>query len=158
VNVPPEVRLIPATVHGRVLVAPGVRRPSHWLVGFHGYGQNAAIFLDMMRAIPGALDWTLISVQALHPFYHPRTNEVLANWMTRQDREHAIADNVKYVDAVLTDVAGVHGEPGGIVFAGFSQGVAMAFRAALLGARRGAVFAAGGDVPPELMTRDGPRS
>jgi predicted esterase len=69
--------------------------------------------------------------------------------MTRQDREAAIADNIAYVDRVVEAVA-----PGRvpIVFAGFSQGVAMAFRAAMRGARRGAgVVAVGGDVPPELL-------
>jgi predicted esterase len=44
------------------------------------------------------------------------------------------------------------GSSGPLVFAGFSQGVAMAFRAAVRG-RRGAhgVIAVGGDVPPELL-------
>src|SRR5439155_12630565 len=41
-----------------------------------------------------------------------------------------------------------------LVFAGFSQGVAMAYRAALRGARPAAtVLAVGGDVPPELDAR-----
>jgi predicted esterase len=45
-----------------------------------------------------------------------------------------------------------------LVFAGFSQGVAMAFRAAVRG-RAGAtgVIAVGGDVPPELLTEDAAR-
>jgi predicted esterase len=39
-----------------------------------------------------------------------------------------------------------------IVFAAFSQGVAMAFRAAVLGrARASGVVAVGGDIPPELL-------
>jgi predicted esterase len=123
-------------------------------VGFHGYGQNARAFLEVLRGIPGSERWLIASVQALHPFYHPRTNEVIASWMTREDREHAIADNVAYVDAVLDDLAGAYGAPRAIVFAGFSQGVAMAYRAAVLGARRGrAIFAAGGDLPPELAAR-----
>src|SRR5207249_4126536 len=38
-----------------------------------------------------------------------------------------------------------------IVFAGFSQGVAMTFRAATASTRRvGGVIAAGGDIPPEI--------
>ena len=151
----PELRHVAATVHGRVLVLAPPASYRHWLVGFHGYGHNAAIFLDMLRRIAGTERWLVASVQGLHPFYHPRTNEVLANWMTREDREHAIADNVAYVDAALADLAAAHGEPEALVFAGFSQGVAMAFRAALLGSRRAnAVFAAGGDVPPELISSE----
>jgi predicted esterase len=152
-----QVLLVPATVHGRVLVRPGPMGRRRWLVGFHGYGHNARIFIDTLRHIPGAEEWTIASVQGLHPFYHPRTNEVLANWMTREDREHAIADNVAYVDAVIAQLAAERGEPEALVFAGFSQGVAMAYRAALLGAREPyALLAVGGDVPPEL--RDTPHS
>lgn len=149
-----EIRLVAATVHGRY----AVRAPAHdggarrWLVGFHGYAHNAEIFLETLRAIPGADAWRLASVQGLHPFYN-RADEVVANWMTRQDREHAIADNIAYVDAVLDDMAGSYGEPETLVFAGFSQGVAMAYRAALRGARPArAIVAAGGDLPPELAT------
>lgn len=149
-----EIRLVAATVHGRYLV----RAPAHddgarrWLVGFHGYAHNAEIFLDTLRAIPGAGAWRLASVQGLHPFYN-RTNGIVASWMTRQDREHAIADNIAYVDAVLDDMASSFGAPKTLVLAGFSQGVAMAYRAAMRGARPArAIVAAGGDMPPELAT------
>jgi predicted esterase len=71
--------------------------------------------------------------------------------MTRQDREVAIADNLAYVGTVVDAVAREWQSAPRVVFAGFSQGVAMAFRAAaaspipVVG-----VLAAGGDVPPEL--------
>ena len=55
--------------------------------------------------------------------------------MTRQDREAAIADNIDYVDRVVAATR-TAAEP--LVFAGFSQGVAMAFRAAVRGKRRAA--------------------
>ena len=63
----------------------------------------------------------------------------------------AIADNQAYVAAVITEIGRQSGTAPGVVFAGFSQGVAMAFRAAcastapVLG-----VMALGSDVPPEL--------
>ena len=70
--------------------------------------------------------------------------------MTSQDRDAAIADNIEYVDAALDSVP--HDATTKIVFAGFSQGVAMAFRSALRGRRPAAgVIAVGGDVPPELL-------
>ena len=147
-----EIRLVAATVHGRYVVRPPAHseEASCWLVGFHGYAQSAEMFLEDLRAIPGAEAWRLAAVQGLHPFYN-RHDQVVANWMTRQDREHAIADNIAYVDAVLDDMAAAFGAPASIVFVGFSQGVAMAYRAAARGARpaRG-IIAAGGDVPPEL--------
>jgi hypothetical protein len=40
-------------------------------------------------------------VQGLHRFYQRRTNDVIASWMTRQDRQLAIADNLAYVDSVI---------------------------------------------------------
>jgi len=148
---PPLLRHVAATVHGRVLVrpAPGPGR-APWLVGFHGYAQTAAAFLEpLARAAPPG--WLVASVQALHPFYAGRTNAVVANWMTREDRELAIADNIAYVDAVLDDLERGFGAPTAIVFAGFSQGVAMAYRAGVRGRRRAAaIVATGGDVPPEL--------
>ena len=118
------------------------------LVGFHGYAEGAGAQLTRLREIPGSDRWTLVAIQGLHRFYQRRTNEVIASWMTRQDRELAIADNLAYVGRVVDAV--FEGTPP-LVFAGFSQGVAMAFRAACATDRRvDAVVAVGGDVPPEI--------
>lgn len=147
----PLLRHASATVHGRFLVQPPrAASPVGWLVGFHGYAQSAAEFLPgLVRAAPGGT-WLVASVQALHPFY-TKGGGVVANWMTREDREHAIADNVRYTDAVCDALEQEWGAPRRLVFAGFSQGVAMAFRAALQGRRRAdALFGVGADPPPEL--------
>ena len=75
------------------------------LVGFHGYQENAAIHLDVLRRIAGRpAASNLISIQALNRFY-TRANVVVAGWMTKEDRELAIADNIAYVAAVLDEVA-----------------------------------------------------
>jgi predicted esterase len=121
------------------------------LVGFHGYGEGADIQLERMRRLPGADRWLLVSIQGLHRFYQRRANVVVASWMTRQDREHAIADNLAYASAVIDAVEREY--PGGsrLVLTGFSQGVAMMFRAATASSRPvDGVIAVGGDVPPEL--------
>jgi predicted esterase len=145
-------RAIAAETHGRYLVEPpAAPGPAPILAGFHGYAEAAETQLDRLRAIPGADRWLLVSIQGLHRFYQRRSNDVAASWMTRQDRELAIADNILYVDAVIAEVA--RDWPGAprLVFAGFSQGVAMAFRAATASARPvDGVIAVGGDVPPEL--------
>jgi predicted esterase len=121
------------------------------LVGFHGYAESAETQLERLRAIPGSGGWLIVSIQGLHRFYERRRNEVIANWMTRQDREHAIADNLAYVDAVVDAVSREWAAAPRVVFAGFSQGVAMAFRAAVASTHRvDGVIAAGGDVPPEI--------
>ena len=141
-------RTIATTTHGRYLVVPATGDAAGLLVGFHGYAEAAEAQLARLRAIAGADRWTLVAIQGLHRFYQRRTNEVIASWMTRQDRELAIGDNLAYVGRVI-DV--VSGDTPRLVFAGFSQGVAMAFRAACAPERRvDAVIAVGGDVPPEI--------
>jgi predicted esterase len=145
-------RHVKTPTHGRYLVkAPDLVSPAPLLVGFHGYAEGAEEQLERLQAIPGAGHWLLVSIQGLHRFYRSRTRDIVASWMTRQDRELAMADNLAYVTAVLDAVADEHQTRAPIVFAGFSQGVAMAFRAAANLARRPAgVIAVGGDVPPEL--------
>jgi predicted esterase len=145
-------RTIAATTHGRYLVEPAAgSAPAPMLVGCHGYAEAAEEMLGRLRAIPGAEGWLLVSIQGLNRFYQRRTNDVIAGWMTRQDRDLAIADNVAYVSAIVDTAAREFHAAPQTVFAGFSQGVAMAFRGAAASGRdvRG-VIAAGGDIPPEI--------
>jgi hypothetical protein len=182
--------LIKTTTHGRVLVREAAA-PVAVVLGFHGYMENAQIQMARLEALAGSESWTLVAVQALNRFYKGRTEEVVASWMTRQDREAAIADNIEYVNRVVAAVSSGHeglthtarieglshkarieglshtsrieglshtspvGEPDRavpIICIGFSQGVAMAFRAGVRGAHAGAgIVAVGGDVPPELF-------
>jgi predicted esterase len=122
------------------------------LVGFHGYGESAADQLARLESPAAVKDWTLASVQGLNRFYRGRTQEVIAGWMTREDRDLAIADNIAYVDRTIERIHDAFGASGTLVVAGFSQGVAMAYRAAVRGRfRAAAVIAVGGDVPPELV-------
>ena len=149
---------IPATTHGRYLVAPAGRPgPAPLLVGFHGYGEHAERHLAELDRIPGSARWTRVAVQALHRHYSESRRHVVGSWMTRQDRELAIADNIAYVHDVVSAVRSAYDTAGALVYCGFSQGVAMAYRAALRAghACRG-VIALAGDVPPELRTRPDP--
>ena len=146
-----KVHVVPTLTHGRVLVreARAVAQKGI-VVGFHGYMENAPIQMERLEGIPGASAWTLVSIQGLHRFYRGRTEDIVASWMTREDREEAIADNLGYVSAALEQVP--HDESTQVVYTGFSQGVAMAFRAGVLGTSRAvAIAAVGGDVPPELL-------
>ena len=143
-------RTLPAITVGRYLVAPAEGTgPAPLLVGFHGYAQGAEGLLADLAAVPGATRWHRVSVLGLHRFYNTRTQEVVASWMTRLDREQAIADNVAYVKAVVAALRGELAVSGAPVFAGFSQGASMAWRAAAAVPSRG-VIALGGDVPPDV--------
>ena len=141
-------RTIATTTHGRYLRVPTADGgPAPLLVGFHGYGESADTHLARMQAIAGAARWNIVSVQGLHRFYDRRSQTVIASWMTRQDRELAIADNLAYIAAIVDAEAGATRA----AYAGFSQGVAMAFRAAAASVHPVAgVIAVGGDIPPEL--------
>jgi predicted esterase len=162
--------LVPATVHGRVFIEPDepAAGSSSTLVGFHGYAQTGGDMMDELRRIPGAAAWTRVSIQALNRFYIRGDAQVVSCWMTREDREQAIADNIAYVDAALEHPAlstertqhpapsTLHPAPGTrhpLVFVGFSQGVAMAYRAALMGVHPAAgIIALAGDIPPDVKT------
>lgn len=150
-----EARQIAALVHGRyVLEVPPVIEGAPLLVGFHGYGENAERHLEELRRIPGASRFVLCAVQALHPFYN-KTGEVIGSWMTRLDREQAILDNVRYVASVVAAVKKDLPVSERLVYLGFSQGAAMAYRAAAAaGHSCQGLIVLGGDVPPELERRD----
>ena len=141
---------IAAAVHGRYLVdAPEGDGPFPLLVGFHGYAQAAEHMMHELVRMRGAHPWLLVSVQALNRFY-TRGDAVVANWMTRQDRELAIPDNIAYVASVVEEVRARHHTMPTLVYAGFSQGVAMAYRAAVFaGPAHGGIMLAG-DVPPDV--------
>lgn len=146
----------PATlVHGRYLLRPPIDAGpvSGLLVGFHGYGETAEDSLRELERIPGAERWLLVAIQGLSRFY-TRQQTVVASWMTRQDRELAIEDNIRWVAGVVDEVRRRHPGTCRLVYAGFSQGVAMAYRAAVAGGwPADAVVALAGDVPPELAGR-----
>lgn len=142
--------LVITPTHGRVLIQDAAHTSCRGaLVGFHGYGQNAEIMLDELRRIPGADAWRLVSIQALHPFYTRNDEAVVASWMTRQDREAAIADNIEYVNRAVAEACDESVRA--IVCLGFSQGASMAARAAVRGTRRVAgLVMLGGDIPPDV--------
>lgn len=139
------------SVSGRYLVeVPDGDGPFPLLAGFHGYGQTAEDELALLRKIPGSDGWIRLSIEALHPFINPK-GQLGASWMTRRDRELRIAENVRYVDAVIERVMNEIAFDGRLVLHGFSQGAGMACRAAVLGRHKvSAVMLLGGDIPPEL--------
>ncbi|MEP6782075.1 MAG: phospholipase [Acidobacteriota bacterium] len=144
-----ETRSIATQIHGRYLV----EIPEHsraTLVGFHGYQENAAINFEILKKIAHGRSMGIVSIQGLHRFY-TRANDVVASWMTKEDRDAAIADNVAYVGNVLAAIGEEFGITRPLIYAGFSQGVAMAYRAAVMVQRPcDGVIALAGDVPPDV--------
>lgn len=146
-----ELLYVPTRAHGRVFVreAPYDGRQSRLLLAFHGYAQRAETMVTELAGVAGLDQWTVASLQGLHAFYN-RDREVVASWMTKEDRDLAIAANVAYVDEAIVALQRAR-RADVLVCVGFSQGASMAWRAAVLGRRRAdGVVALGGDIPPEL--------
>jgi predicted esterase len=126
-----DTHTIQTPMHGRYLTLESPVLPAAGLlVGFHGQAETAATQMTHLQEIRGVRPWLLVSVQGLNRYY-TRRGDVVAAWMTREDRELAIADNIAYVRAVIGEVQSLRGTlPPRLVYAGFSQGTAMAYRAA----------------------------
>jgi predicted esterase len=136
-------RTLETAVHGRYLFED--RGAERLLVGFHGYAESAETHLAELEKIAGIERWSVASVQALHPFY-TRSGSIVASWMTSQDRELAIADNIGWVRRVLADLPASRT----LVFGGFSQGATMAARAAAYAGPAAGLILLGGDIPAEI--------
>lgn len=141
---------IATTTHGRYLIDPA-DDPVGLLVGFHGQSETAGVELEHLRSIRAGRRWTLVSIQGLHRYY-TRKGDVVAAWMTREDRELAIADNIAYVRAVMDAVKAPLAHTAlRLVFCGFSQGTAMAYRAAAFsGHRANGLIILAGDLSPDV--------
>jgi predicted esterase len=148
---------IAARTHGRYLIdRPTGDGPQPLVVGFHGYGERAEDMLQALQRIRGDRAWLLVSVQALNRFY-TRSQDIVASWMTREDRELAIADNIEYVASVIGTVRRDEPSATALFYVGFSQGAAMAYRAAAFAAADGrdvpspsGAIVLAGDVPPDV--------
>jgi len=141
-------------VHGTYLVDLPDTEPKAALFGFHGYGEMAEDSLEALRRLRGTEPWLLCAVQGLHPFYR-KTGDVVASWMTKFDRENALADNVRWTAAVIERIQRTHPAIERRAYVGFSQGVAMTYRAAAGAGFAGhALVALAGDVPPDVAATE----
>jgi predicted esterase len=129
-----------------------------WIV-CHGYGQLAGRFITQFAPLDDGTR-LIVAPEALSRFYldpiperrEHRNPRVGATWMTREDRESEIADQVTYLDLVAAEVRKhLTGASPRLVVFGFSQGTATACRWLAASEFRAdhLVLWAGG-IPPEL--------
>lgn len=105
-----------------------------WIV-LHGYGQLAAEFLATFEPLAGP-ERTFAAPEALSRYYgRGGGGRIGASWMTREDREHEIADYVAYLDRLHAHLVAGRGDVRTCVL-GFSQGCATAARWSALGSVR----------------------
>ncbi len=129
-----------------------------WIV-CHGHGQLAARFLSRFVPLERA-DRLFVAPEALSRFYltntpngvHRPDSPIGATWMTREDREVEIEDQITYLDLVYDEIFRRVDRDGVRLWVlGFSQGVATVIRWLARGkvsADRVVLWA--GMVPPEL--------
>ena len=103
-------------------------------IACHGYGQLAAALARALEPIAHGTR-VLVAPEGLSRFYldeplkrHGADSPVGASWMTREDREHEIADQVAYLDSLAATVRREVPSATQLVVLGFSQGVATVCR------------------------------
>jgi predicted esterase len=135
-----------------------------WLV-CHGYGQLAERFIRRFSVIDDGTR-LIIAPEGLSRFYisrrsgpHSPEERVGASWMTREDRDSEIGDQVTYLDRVTAKVFGeIDRSRVRFVALGFSQGVAAVCRwASASESPPDEIIAWAGEIPRDLLearTRD----
>lgn len=106
-----------------------------WIV-CHGYGQLAGRFIPQFSPLDDGTR-LIVAPEALSRFYldpiperrDQRDPRVGATWMTREDRDAEIADQITYLDLVAAEVRRhLSGASPRLVVFGFSQGTATVCR------------------------------
>jgi predicted esterase len=146
-----------------------VRTARYWVAGadasetrevwyvLHGYRQLARRFLRRFETLADGTR-RVVAPEALSRFYtdpqrgrHGATSAVGATWMTREDRDHEIADYVGYLDTLADEMSADSGSEARVTVLGFSQGVATACRWVTRGRIRPRRLILWGDfLPPDL--------
>ncbi|MEZ5029968.1 MAG: hypothetical protein R2787_01075 [Saprospiraceae bacterium] len=106
----------------RFFVAEAVGEPQRLLIVCHGYAQSVASFLqEVSKAdLPG---YVIVAPEGLSRFYRRGfEGDVVASWMTREDRLAEIRDQVAYLDQLANLLKDEYG-PLPLDVLGFSQGV-----------------------------------
>lgn len=97
-----------------------------WIV-LHGYGQLADYFIRKFSSLDEK-EHFVIAPEGIHRFYLKGTSgRVGASWMTKEERQDDITDNIQYLDQVAAELAANHSFEK-VVVLGFSQGASTAAR------------------------------
>jgi predicted esterase len=101
-------------------------KATHLLIVLHGYGQLAEFFIRKFNGVPE--NYLVIAPEGMHRFYLNGTSgRVGASWMTKEDRESDIQDNLNWLNQLLNELKEKK-KFEKIILLGFSQGGATAAR------------------------------
>lgn len=96
------------------------------LIVLHGYGQLAEFFIRKFNDVPE--NYLVVAPEGMHRFYLNGTSgRVGASWMTKEDRESDITDNLNWLNQLLNELKEKK-KFEKIILLGFSQGGATAAR------------------------------
>lgn len=100
---------------------------SEYVFVLHGYGMNAGEFIKNFECLvqPGRM---IIAPEGLSRFYRKGfAGEVVASWMTREDRLSEIEDYIVFLDNLYSQIVDKN-KDSKVVVLGFSQGTSTASR------------------------------
>ena len=110
---------------GRVFVEGDIQSANLVFIALHGYAQLANRFIQEFKPVirPGI---AVVAPEGLHRFYRKGFyGDVVASWMTKEDRLNDIRDYCAFLDQVYDKFIQSNQH---VVLVGFSQGVATACR------------------------------
>lgn len=106
---------------------PNFQEKEIWVV-LHGYGQLAEFFIRKFQSFDSPDRLFLAPEGTNYQYLEGFSGRVGANWMTRHERERAIANNHRFLDYLLQDLLSKFKKMPKINVLGFSQGAATATR------------------------------
>lgn len=117
----------PFEAHYVISHDPNFQESEIWIV-FHGYGQLAEFFIRKFNPFFNP-DRLIVAPEGTNYGYLQNfQGRVGANWMTKHERETAIANNHRYLDGLMESILQSYSVLPKIKVLGFSQGAATATR------------------------------
>lgn len=118
----------------RYSISGNTVNPTKVLFALHGYGQLVPYFIRKFNGLPS--DIIVVAPEGPHRFYlQGSSGRVGASWMTKEEREFDIKDNITYLDLVRNSILEQYPTIHSTILLGFSQGGATAARWQVLGNR-----------------------
>ncbi len=106
---------------------PTSKEKEIWLL-FHGYGQLAEFFIRKFQEFDNPNRLFVAPEGTNYNYIEGFRGRVGANWMTRHEREIAIANNQRYLNQLVDGLLAEYQEKPTLRILGFSQGAATATR------------------------------
>lgn len=111
------------TAHYYTLGEPSKKTKRFWII-CHGYGQLASRFIQQFQLLDFEENF-ILAPEGFHRFYwNGFSGDVVASWMTKEDREDEIKDFTTYLQELYDQYITMLSPEVEIILFGFSQGCA----------------------------------